>query len=95
MWLGVPVPADRIAAQVSYVTPIRNLTHCSYALLIVDTRNITAGHRGGNASRAGRGSLRSLDQNLLTIGSELASCAVTLVFARAGSAARPFASITS
>lgn len=28
---------------------MRVLTLCSYALLIVDTRNITARHRGGNA----------------------------------------------
>lgn len=93
--VGVPAPADRIAPQDLHVTRIRNPTHGSYVMLIVDTRNITGAHRGGNASTYRRGCIRSLDQNLLEPGWEIGHYATTLRLEPRGNAVMPFASLTN
>ena len=92
---GVPAPADRTAAQDLDVMRIRNPTHCSYVMLIVDTRNITGAHRGGNASTYPERCIRSIDQNLLKTGWEVAHYVAKLRFGPPGNAVTPFASITT
>lgn len=64
-------------------------------MLIVDTRNISAAHWGGNASTYPQRRIRSIDQNLLKAGWEFADHALTLRIAPAGNAATPFASVTN
>lgn len=64
-------------------------------MLIVDTRNITAVHPGGNASTYPRGRIRSIDQNLLKADWEMAHKVAVLQVGPPGNAVTPFALVTS
>ncbi len=93
--VGFPAPADRIAPQELHVTRIRNPTRCSYVMLIVDTRNITAAHRGGNASTYRRGCIPSTGECLLGRSWEPAPDMIALRIGPQGNAVMSFALITN
>jgi hypothetical protein len=48
------------------MTQMRNLTCCSYVLLIVDRRNITGRHRPGNAGVSSQNVATTNTESLLT-----------------------------